>query len=80
MLRRHLVSGVVLVLLPVGVVLAAPARADCVDAGGTTVCAQGAVRGGGPSPPKAGPWVPYPCGYDWYCNDGGLSIILDGPR
>jgi hypothetical protein len=26
----------------------------------------------------AGPWYPYPCDYDYYCDDGGMSIILGG--
>lgn len=62
-----------------GLVAAAPADADCVYGGGSTVCAQGDVRGadGAPGPSTSGPYVPYPCDYDPYCYDGGLSIILD---
>ncbi|WP_168433728.1 MULTISPECIES: hypothetical protein [unclassified Mycolicibacterium] len=66
--------------IPIAIAAAPPALAECIDAGGTTVCAQGSVRGGGPEPPKAGPYYPYPCGYDWYCGGMGLDIIIDpGP-
>ncbi|WP_286174566.1 hypothetical protein [Mycobacterium sp. DL99] len=58
---------------------APPAAAECIDAGGSTVCAQGSVRGGGPTPPKAGPYYPYYCANDWYCAGGGLEINID-PR
>lgn len=28
----------------------------------------------------SGPVVPYPCEYDWYCDDWDLDVILDpGP-
>ena len=57
--------------------MAAPAGAECVNAGAATVCAQGEVTGGGPTAPKAGPVYPYPCEYDWYCDGDGLSIVLD---
>ncbi len=61
-----------------GLLTASPARADCVYGGGSTVCAQGEVRGAEGAPPTSGsPYVPYPCDYDPYCYDGGLSIILD---
>ncbi|KGI67240.1 hypothetical protein MJO55_06810 [Mycolicibacterium rufum] len=48
------------------------AHADCVSSGGTTVCSQGEVRGAdnGAGAGGSGPYVPYPCSYDWYCNDG----------
>jgi len=60
------------------------AAADCTSAGGTTICSQGDVRGSntgaGPSG-SSGPYVPYPCDYDWtYCNDAWgweLDINLD---
>lgn len=65
-------------VLGAGLSAAAPAAAECVNSGGATVCAQGEVRGSGqPPPPTAGPYVPYPCDYDPYCSDGGLSIILN---
>lgn len=65
------------------------AVADCTSAGGTTICSQGDVRGadtgGGPSG-STGPWVPYPCEYDYYyCDDVygwgiDLDVDLDRPQ
>lgn len=60
------------------------AAADCTSAGGTTICSQGEVRGSntgdGPSG-SSGPYVPYPCDYDWTdCNDAWgweIDINLD---
>lgn len=60
------------------------AGADCTSAGGTTICSQGEVRGSntgdGPSG-SSGPYVPYPCDYDWTdCNDAWgweIDINLD---
>ncbi len=49
------------------------AHADCVSSGGTTISSQGDVRGadnGAGAGAGSGPYVPYPCTYDWYCNDG----------
>ena len=64
--------------------LAPPADAECVSSNGTTVCSQGTVRGTnngqGPGTLDTGPTWPYPCEYDWYCNDGGLSIIFTPGR
>ena len=53
---RHccLSLGLVLTFVPVGVISASPASADCTSAGAATVCAQGTVRGGGPDAPTAG--------------------------
>lgn len=71
------------VLLPAafaaGLVTAPSAAADCVSSSGTTICSQGSVRGSdsGQGPGLSGPAVPYPCEYDWYCDDGDLNIILD---
>lgn len=63
---------------------AAPAAAECVSSNGTTVCSQGSVRGTdngqGPGTLDTGPAWPYPCEYDWYCNDGELSIIFSPGR
>lgn len=72
------------VLAAAGVVIATPhvAKADCTSAGGTTLCSQGDSRGsnagGGPSG-SSGPYVPYPCEYDYYyCDDVyGWGIDLD---
>jgi hypothetical protein len=77
--QRYLILGLTLTAVPVGIVSAPTAIADCVNAGGATVCAQGTVTGGGPQAPTAGPYYPYPCEYDWLCNDGGLSIAIDPP-
>lgn len=62
----------------VPIVAAPQAAADCVPAGNTMICAQGSVQGGGPTPPTAGPYVPYPCDYDYLCG-AGLSIELGPP-
>jgi hypothetical protein len=66
--QRYLILGFALTLLPVGVITSSPAAADCSGAGYATVCAQGEVRGGGPTPPS----VVYPsyCADPWYCDDG----------
>jgi len=58
--------------------------ADCTSTGGTTICSQGDVRGSnsgsGPSG-SSGPYVPYPCDYDWTdCNDAWgweIDVNLD---
>lgn len=65
------------------------ALADCTSAGGTTLCSQGDSRGastgGGPSG-SSGPYVPYPCEYDYYyCDDVygwgiDLDVDLDRPQ
>ncbi|MGD9622767.1 MAG: hypothetical protein AB7G47_21725 [Mycolicibacterium sp.] len=66
----YLLTGAAVVFA--GLSVAPPASADCTSAGGTTICAQGESRGTntgqGPSG-SDGPYVPYPCDYDWYCND-----------
>ncbi len=67
---RPVLLGLASLTVPIAVASAPPAAADCVDAGGSTVCAQGNVRGGGPTPPKAGPYYPYYCANDWYCAGG----------
>lgn len=60
--------------------VASPSRADCVSSNGTTLCSQGSARGEdngqGPGSMSGGPYVPYPCAYDWNCGGGGLSIVL----
>src|SRR6478609_398755 len=71
MLRHRCLSlGLFLTFVPVGVISASPASAECVGAGASTVCAQGTVRGGGPSAPTAGPYYPGYCSDPWYCDDG----------
>jgi hypothetical protein len=82
LIRRHAYLGIALTLTPVGIVAAAPtALADCTNAGYATVCAQGTVRGGGPTPPQAGPVYPGYCADPWYCSDDwGIDIDLNPPR
>ena len=66
--QRYLILGLVLTFVPVGVMSASSASADCSGAGYATVCAQGEVRGGGPTPPS-GVYPSY-CADPWYCDDG----------
>jgi hypothetical protein len=78
--HRYLILGLGLTAVPLGVVTASPAAADCTFAGGVSICAQGDVRGADGASTSSGPYVPYPCDYDWYCDGGDLDIILDpGP-
>ena len=81
---RYLIVVSALASIPVNVVAAVvtalPAAADCVNAGGSTVCAQGTVRGGGPTPPKAG-YYPSACYDPWYCDNGwDIDLDLDRPN
>jgi len=61
-----------------GLSIAPSAGADCTSSGGTTICAQGDSRGantgGGPG---SGPYVPYPCNYDWNCDSDGWDWDVD---
>ena len=79
--QRYLSLGLALTFVPVSVMSASPASADCTSAGAATVCAQGTVRGGGPSAPSAGPAYPSYCADPWYCDDGwDMDVILNpGP-
>lgn len=78
--QRCLSVGLALMFVPVTVISASPASADCSSAGTATVCAQGEVRGGGPSAPIAGPVYPSYCADAWYCDDGwGMDVIVN-PR
>ncbi|AKK30245.1 hypothetical protein [Mycobacterium sp. EPa45] len=75
-----LAFGLIIATGSVGLVQATPALADCTSAGYATVCAQGEVRGGGPTPPNAGPVYPGYCADPWYCDDAwGVDIDLN-PR
>lgn len=80
--QRVAVTGLAsaMLLVPLNFSSAPAASADCTNANGTTVCAQGSVRGPdtGSGAGYQGPYVPYPCEYDWMCDDG-LSIALDPP-
>jgi hypothetical protein len=69
-----------LVALGLAGLIAAPvAAADCNDSSGTTVCAQGQIRGTHAAPP-ARPAYPYEFGYGcgYLCYGGGVSVIV-GP-
>ena len=78
--RRHITLGLITMLVPTSLLTATPAIADCDNAGAATVCAQGEVRGGGPTAPVAGPVYPGYCSDPWYCDDAwGIDIDLN-PR
>ncbi|CDO11427.1 hypothetical protein C1S82_22270 [Mycolicibacterium cosmeticum] len=79
-MRRRYRYAAAALIVPFGLALPPTASADCTNANGTTVCAQGSVRGpdGGTGAGYTGPYVPYPCEYDWLCDDG-LSIAIDPP-
>jgi hypothetical protein len=69
---------IALTFMPIGLVTASPAVADCTNAGNATVCAQGTVRGGGPTPPSAS--FPSYCADSWYCGDDwDLDVIVGRP-
>ena len=80
--QRYLILGLAWTAAPIAIVITAPtAGADCSYAGGTTICAQGEVRGADGVPRAATPVVPYPCEYDWYCgSDNDLDIGWDPGR
>jgi hypothetical protein len=78
--QRYLSLGLALTFVPVSVMSASPAAADCTSAGAATVCAQGTVRGGGPSAPTAGPAYPSYCADPWYCDNGwDMDVIIGRP-
>lgn len=80
-IQRYLMLGLAAALTPIGVAIAPVASADCTNAGYATVCAQGTVRGGGPTPPQTGPVYPGYCADPWYCSDDwGIDIDLDPGR
>jgi hypothetical protein len=77
---RYLLIGSIATLVPIGIVTAPPALADCVNAGASTVCAQGTVSGGGPTAPSAGPYYPGYCADPWYCDDDwGVDVVIGRP-
>jgi hypothetical protein len=78
--QRYLLCGLVTVMAPIGVVTMAPqASAECIDAGGVTVCAQGQVSGpDGVARPQT-PYVPYPCEFDWLCDDSDADVPVGPP-
>ncbi|WP_099249484.1 hypothetical protein, partial [Mycobacterium sp. shizuoka-1] len=64
--QRQITLGLIITLVPATLLTATPAAADCDNAGAATVCAQGEVRGGGPTAPIAGPVYPGYCADPWY--------------
>jgi hypothetical protein len=78
-IQRYLIVGLASASVPIALAGAPPASADCTNAGAATVCAQGTVRGGGPTAPTAS--YPSYCADDWYCGDDfGLDVIVNpGP-
>lgn len=80
--QHYLSAGVAVALIPVSFIVAPTAAADCIQAGYSTVCSStGEVRGGGPTPPSAGPYYPSYCADPWYCDNGwDMDIVIDpGP-
>ncbi|WP_431235117.1 hypothetical protein ACQ856_11725 [Mycolicibacterium psychrotolerans] len=76
----YMAFGIVIATGPASLISATPASADCTNAGAATVCAQGEVRGGGPTAPIAGPAYPGYCADPWYCDDAwGIDLDLN-PR
>ncbi|MET0896385.1 MAG: hypothetical protein ABWY45_00580 [Mycobacterium sp.] len=64
----------------IGLFTASPATADCTSSAGVTLCSQGEVRGSntGDGPSGAGPYFPYPCEYDYLCDDDyGIGVAFD---
>lgn len=79
-LRKGVLLVIMLGAAPINSWVATPAWADCTNAGAATVCAQGEVRGGGPTAPVAGPVYPSYCADPWYCDDNwGVDVILPLP-
>jgi hypothetical protein len=76
-LVRLAVPGFLVVLGLGGMITAPAAFADCNDSSGTTVCAQGDIRGTDAPPPARPPYAyafGFGCGY--LCYGGGVSLIL----
>jgi hypothetical protein len=73
------VPGCLVVLGAAGVIAAPAAVADCNNSSGTTVCAQGDIRGTHAGPPER-PAYPFAFGFGcgYLCYGGGVSVIL-GP-
>ena len=78
--QRYLIFGLAMALAPITIVVASPpARADCTYSGGSTVCAQGDVRGADGVPRAATPYVPYPCENDYLCGNTDWDVGWGGP-
>jgi hypothetical protein len=77
---RYLIVGLASASVPVALAGAPPALADCTSSGGTTICAQGEVRGGSGGP-LTGPAYPCYCADPWYCSDDwGVDVYWDPGR
>ena len=77
-----LILGVAFSASGAGVVLAAPAYANCISSEGITICAQGQARGpdtgeGPVDHHEMGPYFPYPCESDFYCEHSPLDYITE---
>jgi hypothetical protein len=74
--QRYLILGMSMTAIPMGIVAAPTASAECTSSGYSTVCAQGTVRGGSDAP-AAGPVYPSYCADPWYCDDGwDIDVVL----
>lgn len=67
---QHLL--VVAFLMLAGIAAAPTAAAECTNSDDTTVCSLGEGDDGVTpnNSPSYLPFVPYPCQYDYYCNEG----------
>lgn len=66
-------AAMVTVLPSYLVFTAPPASAECTETGGITMC-QNEVRRADTGPADQDLWYPYPCEYDYLCDDG-LSVF-----
>ena len=78
--QRYLILGLAMAVAPiVNRRRGAPGGRRLHLRGGSTVCAQGDVRGADGVPRAATADVPYPCENDWYCGtDWDLNVGI-GP-
>jgi hypothetical protein len=82
MLKYTAMGMLAVPIFVLSLVTATPASADCTSSGGVTLCSQGEVRGSntGDGPSGASPYYPYPCEYDYLCDDGGVGVVFDFDR
>jgi hypothetical protein len=77
--QRYLIPLLAAAATAVGIAAAPPAAADCVSSSGpnpVSLCSQGETRVSNRTPlPKASPYIPIDCDYDWLCDEG-LGIAL----
>lgn len=71
--KISLVAALALSPLPLTLVSAAPAVAECTSAADISLCSEASAE------VASLPYYPYPCDLDWYCSDGSLSL-LNGPE